>query len=91
MTASEDVKLIRDIIIQQRCHKKVIEGLESIKSDIVFERSTPDEARLQIKQIDSILTGGTVEEVPVCPECGEERPDDERAKGGMKCSFCAYP
>jgi len=27
----------------------------------------------------------------VCPECGEERPDDDRVKNGMKCCFCAYP
>ena len=25
-----------------------------------------------------------------CPECGEERPDDDRVKAGMKCGFCAY-
>lgn len=25
-----------------------------------------------------------------CPECLEERPDDERVKAGMKCSYCAY-
>jgi len=26
----------------------------------------------------------------VCPECGQHRPDDERVRNGMKCSFCAY-
>ena len=28
-------------------------------------------------------------ELEVCTECGQERPDDERVKNGMKCSFCA--
>jgi len=26
----------------------------------------------------------------ICLECGELRPDDERVKAGMKCSYCAY-
>jgi len=26
----------------------------------------------------------------ICPECGQFRPDDERVKAGMKCSYCAY-
>jgi len=26
----------------------------------------------------------------ICPECEEHRPDDERVKTGMKCSFCTY-
>ena len=26
----------------------------------------------------------------VCPECGEYRPDDLRVESGMKCSLCAY-
>ena len=26
----------------------------------------------------------------ICGECGEERPDDDRVKAGMKCGFCAY-
>ena len=26
----------------------------------------------------------------ICPECGEERPDDDRVKQGMKCRHCAY-
>ncbi len=25
-----------------------------------------------------------------CGECGEERPDDDRVKAGMKCGLCAY-
>lgn len=24
----------------------------------------------------------------ICPECEEYRPDDERVKAGMNCSFC---
>lgn len=31
-----------------------------------------------------------VDEESICPECGECRPDDERVKAGMKCSYCAY-
>jgi len=27
---------------------------------------------------------------PVCPECQQRRPGDERVEDGMKCSFCAY-
>ena len=27
---------------------------------------------------------------PVCPECGEFKPDDDRVKAGMKCGPCAY-
>ena len=27
---------------------------------------------------------------PLCPECGEERADDDRVRAGMKCRFCAY-
>lgn len=27
----------------------------------------------------------------VCPDCGAERPDDDRVASGMRCSFCAYP
>ncbi len=26
----------------------------------------------------------------VCPECEQERPDDDRVKAGMKCGPCAY-
>ncbi len=26
----------------------------------------------------------------VCPECGKERPGDERVAAGMKCGICAY-
>ena len=29
-------------------------------------------------------------ECTICPECGEERPDDTRVKEDMKCSYCAY-
>ena len=25
-----------------------------------------------------------------CPECGQERPDDDRVLAGMKCGPCAY-
>ena len=25
----------------------------------------------------------------ICPECGEERPGDERVEAGMKCAVCA--
>ena len=28
--------------------------------------------------------------VPVCAECGQERPDDDRVLAGMKCGPCAY-
>ena len=28
-------------------------------------------------------------EQEICPECGQERPGDERVKAGMKCSLCA--
>lgn len=28
-------------------------------------------------------------ELEICPECGQERPGDERVKGGMKCGVCA--
>ena len=28
-------------------------------------------------------------EFAICPECGQERPDDERVKAGMKCVVCA--
>jgi formylmethanofuran dehydrogenase subunit E len=27
---------------------------------------------------------------PICPECGEPRPEDERVLAGLKCRFCAY-
>ncbi len=26
---------------------------------------------------------------PICPECREYRPDDDRVKAGMKCGVCA--
>ena len=26
----------------------------------------------------------------ICPECGQERPGDERVLNGMKCTECAY-
>lgn len=26
----------------------------------------------------------------ICPECGFERPDDDRVRAGMKCGECAY-
>jgi hypothetical protein len=26
----------------------------------------------------------------ICLECGKIRPDDDRVKAGMKCSYCAY-
>jgi len=29
-------------------------------------------------------------ELEICPECGQQRPDDERVKAGMKCVECAY-
>lgn len=29
-------------------------------------------------------------ECPVCPECHEKRPDDDRVAAGMKCGPCAY-
>lgn len=32
----------------------------------------------------------TCESPPLCPECGEPRPDDDRVKAGMKCTQCAY-
>ena len=31
-----------------------------------------------------------IERNNICPECGEERPDDDRVKQGMKCNHCAY-
>jgi hypothetical protein len=26
--------------------------------------------------------------VPVCPECGQPRPDDERVAAGLRCGDC---
>lgn len=26
--------------------------------------------------------------VPVCPECGQARPDDERVAAGLRCEAC---
>jgi hypothetical protein len=26
--------------------------------------------------------------VPVCPECGQPRPDDERVAAGLRCENC---
>jgi len=28
-------------------------------------------------------------DMPICPECLQYRPDDERVKAGMKCGICA--
>lgn len=25
---------------------------------------------------------------PVCPECGQPKPDDERVLSGLRCEFC---
>jgi len=34
---------------------------------------------------------GAPERPPLrCPECLQERPDDERVAAGMKCGNCAY-
>lgn len=30
------------------------------------------------------------DEVLVCPECRQDRPDDDRVLAGMKCGPCAY-
>lgn len=31
-----------------------------------------------------------IDENETCPECGEQRPGDERVEAGMKCSQCTY-
>jgi len=37
-----------------------------------------------------VMPGNLEPEGDICPECGEDRPDDERVRAGMKCGFCAY-
>lgn len=37
-----------------------------------------------------MVTECAVDPQCICSECGQERPDDERVQGGMKCAYCAY-
>jgi len=42
------------------------------------------------KEIQSKKSNLQSKEKLICPECGEERPDDERVRAGIKCGRCAY-